>query len=322
MIYDAIKNLGEQFLYEPEIINIQNWQKYGRFIVIGMGGSNLSTGLVKIWRPDLDILIHRDYGLPPVSDKTLRESLIILSSYSGNTEEVLDAFETTGKRGFARAAISVGEKLLVLTKEAGVPYIQLPNTGIQPRSAVGYSFKALLKLMGEKESVAKLSVFGQKFHPEEYERAGKTLAKKLHGYVPIIYASTPNEAIAQNWRTRFQETGKIPAYYNVFPELNHNEMTGFDIIESTKMLSDKLYFIFLKDSEDHPRIVKRMETTKKLYHDRNLPVEIVELMGESTLHKIFSAISLVDWTAYYTAKNYGTDPEEVPMVETFKKRMG
>jgi len=145
------------------------------------------------------------------------------------------------------------------------------------------------------------------------------LAKKFEGYVPIIYSSRRNLAVTYNWKIKFNETGKIPAFYNIVPELNHNEMTGFDVINSTRSLSKKFKFLFLSDSDDNERIVTRMEVLQKLYEDRKLPVEVVKMNGGSRLEKIFSSLILADWTAFYTSELYGTEATEVPMVEEFKK---
>ncbi|MBI4272789.1 hypothetical protein HY621_02980, partial [Candidatus Uhrbacteria bacterium] len=107
--------------------------------------------------------------------------------------------------------------------------------------------------------------------------------------------------------------------YNVLPELNHNEMTGFDVKETSRQLSEKFFFIFLKDHTDHPRIQKRMDILERLYQDRGLPVRVIDLEGVHPFYKIFSCLVLADWTAIYTAEQYGLESEQVPMVEEFKK---
>ncbi len=317
-MYDAIKNLNKQFGYEFKIENESKWKKFGRFILVGMGGSHLAADLVKAWRPSLPLFTHEDYGLPGISD-IFQEGLVILSSYSGNTEEVLDAYDEARERGFESAAISVGGKLLARVKKDGAPYIQLPDTGIQPHSASGYMFKALLKIMGEENALDEVGELQDTFRPGDYEEAGKKLAGKIQGYIPLVYASTRNEGIVKNWRVRFHETAKIPSYYDVFPELNHNEMTGFDVVDATRPLSEKFYFIFLRDSEDHPRIQKRMDITERLYRDRGFPVETIEMGGKNRLERIFSSISLADWTSYYLGESYGVETEQVPMVEELKR---
>ena len=318
---ESIKNFHTQFSYEPEVENAEKLQAVRRYIVAGMGGSHLAADLIKVWKPSLDVLIHSDYGLPKLSDESLQGRLVIASSYSGNTEETIDAFLEAGKKGIQRAAIAVGGKLKEIAKIEEVPFIELPDTGIQPRMATGFSFKALLKLMGEEKALQEVAELSETLKPDSYEKAGRELAERLKGFVPLIYASAKNQAIAQNWKIKFNETAKIPAFYNVFPEVNHNEMTGFDIKEPTAGLSKNFYVLILRDPADHPKILKRMEVIARLYKERGLPVEVVALEGNKIFLKIFSSFILADWAAYYTAEGYGVESNEVPMVEEFKKLM-
>ena len=316
---DAIQNFNKQFEYEPTIENSENFKLHKKFIVAGMGGSHLAGDLLKAWDPGMDITVHTDYGLPTMSGEDLKNSLIIASSYSGNTEETISAFEEARERGLDVVVISTGGKLIDIAKEHSLPYIQIPDTRIQPRSALGFSFAAILKVMGNEEALGDLKKLVSSLDPGSYEERGKNIAKKLQGKVPVIYSSNKNQAIAYNWKIKFNETGKIPAFYNVFPEINHNEMTGFDAKDATRELSKNFYFFILRDSEDHPSILKRMEVLGGLYRYRGLSVEIVDIEGESKFHKIFSSLILADWIAYHTAEQYGLESEQVPMVEEFKK---
>jgi len=318
-MYDAIKNFNEQFAYEPEIINQENLVQKKSFTVVGMGGSNQASGLIKMWNPDIDIITHHHYGLPQIALEELKNRLIILSSYSGNTEETIDAFLEAKDKGLAIAVIAVGGKLLELAREQKIAYVELPNTGIQPRAALGFSVKAMLALIGEEKGLEEITKLAESLRPLDYEEEGKALAERLKGFVPVVYSSYPDLFIAMIWKIKFNETGKIPSFYHVFSEMNHNEMTGFDIKPSTKELSSKFYFIILKDVKDDERVLKRMEVLEKLYKDRGLPVENFELKGDGVWHKIFSVLLVADWASYYIARGYGLDPEQVPMVEEFKK---
>lgn len=318
-MYESIKNFNKQFSYEPEIENQKNLIKKSSFIVVGMGGSALAPELLKTWKPELDITICKDYEIPKISQERLKNKLIIFSSYSGNTEEVIDAFLRAKEKKLGMAVISTGGELLSLAKKNNTPYIELPKTGIQPRSALGFFIKAFLKIIAEENDLKEISKIAGSLNPTDYEQDGKILAQKIKNCVPIIYASNHNVSLAYNWKIKLNETGKIPAFYNVFPELNHNEMTGFDVKDSTKKLSDKFYFIILKDTEDDSKISKRMGVLEKLYKDRNLKIETLEIGGKNIWHKIFSSLVLADWVAYYTALEYGLEPEQVPMVEEFKK---
>lgn len=318
-MYEAINTQQVQLAFEPEIEYADRLKTYDKFVVAGMGGSHLAADILKCWNPLLDIIVHKDYGLPPIKPENLARRLFVASSHSGNTEEVLDGFEAALARNMPICAISTGGKLLDRAEQEKIPYIKIPDTGIQPRSALGYSLKSLLKVMGQQSAADELLRLADTINPSAYESAGKKYAKHLHGHIPLVYASARNLALAYNWKVKFNETGKIPSFINVLPELNHNEMTGFDITKSTAPLSQYFYAIILCDGEDHLRTLTRMEILAKLYHDRNIPTDTVALVGKSRFERIFSSLILADWTAYYISQAYGVDPNEVPMVEEFKK---
>jgi len=322
MILDDIKNYQREFAYEPKVENAAKLKRAKKFVVAGMGGSHLAADIIKAWQPHLDIVIWTNYGMPPLADKDLKERLIILSSYSGSTEETIDAFNVARAKKLSVAVVASRGKLINLAIKNKVPYVQIPDLHMQPRMATGLSLLALLAAMGEKAWLAEAKELANLLHPSREEHRGRDLAKRLHGTVPVIYASDRNRGIAYNWKIKFNETGKIPAFYNVVPELNHNEMTGFDSKGRTAPISRQFHFVFLKDGADDPRLIKRMSVLEKLYKDRGFKVEIVLLQGKNEVHKIFNALNLADWTAYHTALLYGVDPQEVPMVEEFKGLIG
>lgn len=318
-MYETIRKTAQQFAFEPKIVNGNGLGIFSKYVVVGMGGSHLAAGLLKLWKPELDVVDHRDYGLPELPKTELEERLIILSSYSGNTEEVLDAYEKSGKMGLKRIVVSIGGKLLELAKKEKTAYIHMPDLEIQPRSALPLSLLSLVKITGEEKMLKELENLQNSFDPEKFEKTGKVLAEVLDGRVPIIYTSAKNGILGYIWKINFNETGKIPAFNNVIPELNHNEMNGFDIKRLTERLSERFCFLFLTDPEDGIKIKKRMEVTKKLYEDRKLPADMIKIDGKNKYLKIFNSIALANFTAYYTAKNYGLEAEQVPMVEEFKK---
>ncbi len=318
MMSDAIKAFAKQFEFKPAIENEENLQTKENFVVVGMGGSHLAADIAKNIQPDLKLHIRSDYGLPEMSEEDLQNSLIICSSYSGNTEEVVEAYNQAQEKGLAIAVVCVGGKLLELAKQDGNPYVQMPDTGIQPRSALGFSLLAILRVMGLDSLIEKAGLLSTSLKPEELEERGKELAERAKDKVPVIYTSRANFSIAYNWKIKLNETGKIPAFYNVLPELNHNEMNGFDAQDSSRHLSEDFYFIFLHDNTDHPKIQKRMEVVQKLYQDRDLKFEVVDLEGD-IFTKIFISLIIADWFAVHTAEIYGLESEQVPMIEEFKK---
>ncbi len=333
MIYADIKNFNKQFEYEPKIENEKLLKKVrGRvagFVVAGMGGSHLAADILKSLRPELDVTIWANYGLPPMSRAELRRRMIIASSYSGNTEEAIDAFLEAKRRGLPVAVVAAGGKLVALAKKHKTPYIEMPARGerhrtnwhLQPRMALGLSLRAMLRLMGENGLLRETDELAGVLRPGRFEAAGKKLARKLKGKIPVVYSSLRNAGLAYVWKVKFNETAKVPMFCNFLPELNHNEMAGFDVKPKTRSLAGKFHFIFLEDQEDDPRIRKRMKILGELYRGKKLPFEVRDLRGGNRLQKIFSSLLLADWTAYYAAKIYGTDPERTPMVEDFKKMM-
>jgi glucose/mannose-6-phosphate isomerase len=319
MMEKAIRDFPKQFVFEPVVERSENFAYMKQVIVSGMGGSHLAADLLLTVYPTEDIRVHAGYGLPQLPSGVLRNYLFIASSYSGNTEECIDSLEQAQSSGLTCAALSIGGKLEKFARQHSLAYCKLPNTGIQPRSALGFSLLGIMKLIGMDNEIQKLHTLADSLQPDELEARGNELAKTIHGCVPVIYASHRNKAIANTWKIKFNETAKIPAFYNVFSELNHNEMTGYDMIPETQSLSQKFHFIFLCDDDDDPRIQKRMKICKQLYEKRGLPVTEVCLLGSTRWERIFNSLLMADWFAYYSGTMYGVETEQVPMVEEFKK---
>jgi len=316
---EFILNFPKQFAFNPRIENESQLQAKKKYLVVGMGGSHLAADLVRIVYPESDIAVHSDYGLPEMPD--IEERLVVAFSYSGNTEEVLGAYEEARKRGLALAAIAIAGELLKRSRQDAVPHVVLPDMGIQPRAALGFSILGLVKLMGWERELKELSTLASALHPEALREIGKSMADGLVGRVPVVYASRRNGPVAYIWKIKFNESAKIPAFCNVFPELNHNEINGFDTIPATQELSRLFHFIFLRDEHDDPRILKRMDVLQALYKDRGLGVTVIPMEGATAWGRIFNSLLTADWAAYYLALHYGTEPEAVPLVEELKKRM-
>lgn len=318
---DALLAFSQQFAFAPEVDRAPLLRPFRRALVCGMGGSHLAADLLKELVPELPILVHHDYGLPFLSPAEARDTLVIASSYSGNTEESIDAFRLAMSRGMALAAMSVGGELRTMADAAGVPFVALPDTGIQPRSALGFSLRGLLALLGRHDLLQQTTKLAELIQPAAFEPTGKFLASQLAGRVPVIYASEKHESLAYNWKIKLNETGKIPAFCNTLPELNHNEMTGFDVQPTTRMLSDRLAFVFLTNTQDDPRIQKRMAILRDLYRERGLKVIEYVIEGQDVWLATFAALLTADWMSVAIAETYGLESEQVPMVEDFKQRM-
>lgn len=321
MMSDAIKHFASQFSFEPLIEQGSGLGRYERYLVCGMGGSHLAADIIKCLLPDKQIIVHSDYGLPKLPEDEQKNTLVILSSYSGNTEETISSFEQSQLVGLPMLVVSTGGELISMAKRSGVPFIELPNTGIQPRSALGFSLKALLKAMGEDDILEQSTSLALSLKPETFEAKGQELAYAIQGKVPVFYSTLSNKAVAYNWKIKMNETGKVPAFYNVLPELNHNEMNGFDYLLANEKLSKTFCFIFIRDHQDNDSNQKRFEILKKLLTKRDLTVHEVWLEGPSKLQAIFSNLLVADWLAFHTATLYGAEAEQVPMVEEFKTLM-
>ena len=323
---ESIKTFAEQFTYEPEIMNGEHLEEVQRFVLEGMGGSHLHADILTMSDPSIDLIVHSSYGLapephvPPAHPEGREYTLFIASSYSGNTEEALDFVHRAVEGGYNTACISTGGKLIEYAKENNLPYIQIPDTGIQPRSALGFALLALVKFV-KPELLPELKKLADTLKPEELRSEGEEIAQTCKDYIPVINSSSINQAIAYNWKIKFNETGKIPSFYNVFPELNHNEMQGFDPNDQNKHLSERFRFIFIRDDKDYARIQTRMDVCEKLYEDRGMEVIRVHLTGTTYFERVFNSLLIADWAALTTARLYGSEPEAVPMIEEFKKNI-
>ncbi|MBI1957290.1 MAG: hypothetical protein HYS44_02435 [Candidatus Niyogibacteria bacterium] len=321
MMEQALRDFPRQLEFEPTIENEGALRRAKRVIVCGMGGSNLATGLVAAAHPREDVRAHRDYGLPILPNGDLEASLVVANSHSGNTEETLDAFDRAEERGLALAAMTTGGKLLERAEKNSIPLIRIPAGDLQPRSALGFHVRALLKLMGDEQGLAEIKKLASGLDGDAAEKRGKVIAKKLTGSIPMIYASGRNKTLSHIWKVKINETAKSPAFCNVFPELNHNEMTGFDVGQAVKPVFGNFHFLFLRDLDDHPKIVKRMTETATIFKKLGYGVDDVELEGSGPWEKIVRMLLISDWATFYLARAYGVDPEAVPLVEEFKKRM-
>ncbi len=319
MFSDAIKNFPKQLAFEAKIENEDKLQQVSRFIVSGMGGSHLAADLIKVWNPYMPCIVHSNYGLPALSHSELEQSLIVASSYSGNTEEAIDSFQEAIGQNLQIAAIATGGELLKRAQDSKVPFIKLPDTGIQPRSAAGFGIIALLKLMREERSLQELKELSRLLRPDAFQDGGKRIAEAMKGYIPLVYASDRNKAVADNWKIRLNETGKIPAFTNAVPESNHNEIMGFDLLGETRAIGERFSFIFLLDDDDHPRIRLRMKIMEKIFTERGFSIEKVELKGNTKWEKILTSLLLADWVAFYTAEQYGIGTDVEESIEEFKK---
>lgn len=292
-----------------------------RIVVTGMGGSALAGDLINCAFEDemkSPLLISRNYNIShPLDENTL----VVVISFSGNTEETISSYKQAIEAGAQVVAIASGGKLLEMVMRDGVEYIKLTkeSTNFQPRMSSGYVFAILtglvtkagfLPLLAEKqvnEMSVRLSTFST-------EIQGKQLGESLFGTIPLIYTSDKYWPIARIAKIKLNENSKIPAFWNVLPELNHNEMVGFS---NTK---DNYRILMLRDLQDNHKISERMDATGAILRERpiGLKATVWDMIGETKLEKIFLTLMVMDWASYYLAMKMGINPTPVKLVEDFK----
>lgn len=309
--------------------NIKVSGNFKAIMISGMGGSALPGNLFRIYlnnlfraenpeKQPLSIYQNRSYSLPPES---FHECLNFICSYSGNTEETIASFEEALKNNLLCIALSSGGKIEAMAKEHNVPHIKLPIPfpNFQPRVGTGYFFGAMFQVLvnqGLVEDTTKTLLEEAdilKQNMGALEEQGKTLAKKIAGKTPVIYSTARYKSVAMVWKIKFNENAKTPAFWNFFPELNHNEMVGWTLPQG------KFIVLMLRDANTHSQVLKRFEVTAQLLCKQGVEVEILDMDGESVYSRTFMSIALGDFTSYYLALEYGQDPTPVDMVEKLKK---
>ena len=321
--YQAIRQFPRQFLESWKIVaehpglGMLGADRFRRIYYAAMGGSSLPADILNdIYEGSPRLELLRDYHLPASAGA---EDLLIAASFSGNTEETLATFQETLKRSLPVLALSNGGKLEQAAQAAGVPWIRIPDC-IQPRCASGYFYATLLGLlfrMGRIDSpeseLKRLEFFLEGFQ-DAAEARGKKLAAALKDRVPLIYGPSRLEGVCRIWKIKLNENAKIQSFYNILPELNHNEMVGF-----TRLLM-KPVLVFLDSRFMHPRIERRMEVMKELL-GAEMPILRVPAAGDTPLQEMFASLLIADYASYHLAAEYGVDPAPVAMVEEFKRKL-
>lgn len=304
-IREAIK-LAQGIKVDGEIDNI---------LVTGMGGSGIPANLLKTIMSEtkIPVFVNKDYSLPNfVNNKTL----VFAISYSGNTEETLAAYKEATKKKAKIVCICSGGKLKQIATDAQT--IIIPE-GMPPRSAVAYLFfPALVVLHNSKLLKLNREVLLKTIdalHAPELKRKAQDLAEQLFGKIPLIYASPAFEAVALRWKQAINENSKQHAFWNVFPELNHNEMMAYT------RKQEGFHAVLLRDENDDARVQKRIELTKEIIKKQGTTVTEIMLKGESLLVKMMTAIFLGDLMSYNLGVKNKADPAETKLIEEFKKRL-
>ena len=289
-----------------------------KIVIAGMGGSSIAGSVLGSYmhRSLIPVFVSREYSLPEHVD---RNTLVFAISYSGNTEETLSAIRTAFRKGAQTIAVTSGGKLLTKFKEHKLPLIKIPS-GLQPRASLAYQLIPMLRVLGKMKLISdpsrEISRTINALGKPSYDSRAKSLAGKLLGKIPVIYASERMASVAYRWKTQFNENAKVHAFSHAFPEMNHNEVLGYSNLHAN------YYAILLEDETDHPRVRTRMRLTRELISRQDVPSTQILIRGNNPLTRLFSAIHIGDLASVYLALLTNTDPEPVVMIENFKKRLG
>jgi glucose/mannose-6-phosphate isomerase len=299
----------------------------GGLVVAGMGGSAIGGALARAALGDQasrPIFPARGYGLPPW---TAPDTTVLCASYSGETEETLACFESAGALGARRIVVTSGGTLAEQARAEGVPVIPVPG-GFQPRAAIAYLLVSALevaalcgcgpRLTTEIDVTADhLGELVRRWGPDAPEDSfAKELARALHGTVPVIGGADLTMPIAYRWKTQINENALSPAFCGELPELDHNEIAGWE-----GGAPGTFSAIFLGDCDSHPRLRTRIELTERLVRPHAALTRVIETSGESALERVCSLVLLGDLVSVYLAALAGADPTAVPALTALKAQL-
>jgi glucose/mannose-6-phosphate isomerase len=315
-------------MWRVESAGLEAHDAPGGLVVAGMGGSAIGGSLARAAlgdRASRPIVLARDYALPAW---TTPDTTVLCASYSGNTEETLAVFEAAGALGARRIVATTGGKLAESARADRVPVIPIPG-GFQPRSAVAYSFVVALEVAG-------LCGAGERLHAEIDVAAAraedllaswgpeasadclpKELARGLHGTVPQIAGAGLTSPIAYRWKTQLNENAKTPCFWHELPELDHNEIAGWEGAPDLGTFSA----VFLDDSDLHPRVRQRIELSRALIAGHAGATYRVESIGETRTERLMSLVLLGDLVSLYLAVLRGVDPTPVDALVRLKRTL-
>jgi glucose/mannose-6-phosphate isomerase len=301
-----------------------------RVIILGMGGSAIGGDLVAslaLSEAKLPVIVRRDYELPAFTNA---RTLVIASSYSGNTEETLAAFEQALKTEAKKLVITANGKLKTRAQEKGVPVFG-SDYEAPPRAALAYSIMPILcflqrlgfladKSQDVTEAVAVLEQLSLEIKEDvpQLQNPAKKLARRLHNHLIVVYGAGIVSEVAHRWKTQFNENSKAWAFYEVFPELNHNAVVGYQFPEE---LAARIMVVLLSSSRLPERIRLRYRITGQLLERTGVSYQTIDGSGDCPLSQVMSLVLFGDYTSYYLAMLYKTDPSPVKAIDFLKERL-
>jgi glucose/mannose-6-phosphate isomerase len=309
---------------------VVDYPKPSNIVVAGLGGSAIGGDLLKDWAKNqlsVPIEVSREYKLPAYANK---KTLVFITSYSGDTEETLGSFLDAMKRKCMVYCISSGGALIKYAQKLKVPYLQVPG-GMPPRAALPYMLLPLLIYMEKaglvkgvteelEEALPLLEKVSQDNEPEKLtvENFSKGLAHNIGESAPVIYGFGMYRSVAQRFKQQFNENSKSAAKWEYFPELDHNEIVGW---EGRGEQIRWFTVILIRDVDEPLEIESRIEVTKQIMEQAGLVIVDLEVQGKSALAKILSTIVIGDFTSVYLSVLRGADPTPVKTISTLKNTL-
>jgi glucose/mannose-6-phosphate isomerase len=323
---EQIRSLGDQLRWaagvEPPHIGT-----FSEVLYAGMGGSGIAGDYAaSVALPSgTRVMVHKGYG--PLPSWAIRvRPLMIAGSYSGNTEETIDIVTAGSESGLPIATVTTGGRLADLTAQHRWGTITVPS-GLQPRAAAGYMVGAVIRLLEGSHSIddhripfmeaADLADRMSAEDSEAWEQAA-SIAAGLEGRIPIVYGGGPvSSVVAQRWKTQINENAKVPAWYSSFPELDHNEIVGWETMPDKT--AENVGIVVLTDETDHDRVHHRIEHTRALTRTAVPWVGEVASRGTSRLARLISLTVVGDLVSWMLAERLGVDPTPVATIEKLKR---
>jgi glucose/mannose-6-phosphate isomerase len=302
---------------------------YKNIIFAGMGGSAIGADLIRSYlkfTTQIPLYVNRSYLLPKFASN---DSLVFVCSYSGNTEETLSCFNLARKKRANIICLSSNGKLEKLSEKNNYLFVKIPKT-YPPRCALGYSVFPLLMILKKlkladiknseiNKTLSLLKRISNELKPSNKSNLATKTASKLFGKFVVIYGSSSTTEIpALRFRGQLAENSKTLSSHHIFPEMNHNEIVGWEYPK--KVLKD-FVVVILRSSKDHKRVKKRIEISKKIIKKAGVPIIEIEARGLDLLSQIFSLIYTCDWISFYLAIFNGVNPTPVERVEFLKKEL-
>lgn len=288
--------------------NVKLTGKFERVIFCGVGGSAIPADIITmLWLKGLNAYVHRGYGLPYFADQ---HCLVICTSWSGETEEVLSSFRVAQAAHLPTAVVTRGGQLLALAQSASVPTVLLPADDVPARFGIGYMLAALLTLLSG-SAIIDYSLEG---YIGSRPMASPTFASRISGKIPLIYSSFPWRYLARMWKVNFNENSKLHAFFNYFPEAAHNEIAGFQPTQK-----DAYFPIILTDRAGEPTDVAKLTKFIGFLSAQGFDHSVVELAGATRLAKILNSYNQAVVVSTALAELQGIDPLDISVIEKFKK---